>query len=527
MTTNDLDAAFRKVFNNGTGQVGLEVGNDPGLPVSDWIQIPRSMAKKVAFRVADGHIQEWVDHANDFNPGAPTTGTQNRDIIDPIAAERQYGWVVGDSVTIVTAGRRKWAKVGGHRVLIDKALQRHPTVEDAMNFYSVNIAAVRPAILEPDERRMAHAVRFWTVVAGLVTTTKSKEFTVVDDPLQVVDGARDFAEYAVNFQAQAFTAAAARAGNWRKSNHATGGPVATGFVATWLRKEGFTSVGGDKRTEEATMKRITDAFYVATHATSVHAVLALMAPGDPGHWAEIVPTYGIFLDWDVMDSARIRLEGKTQVAGAAMVADSLVAVKMLIREGLGPLLNHRSQLPVLVAQHDQLERVGIRGGVYSKWFMDGHPEGLTAEPFSQKGQGADDLIGEIAWAATKYYAGHTIGKSPALASAASQLGDPEAESAWGSLAKSKTTMSAAQIVAAYNVIKKAAAVGDISKLTDKNADVAKKAVQDYNVDTKTMANQVGITGAVTVDQARVLEALAAAVVPTEDPKGKGVDRTAA
>lgn len=525
MSAVDLDAAFKKVFSNGTGQVGLEVGNDPGLPVSDWVQIPKSMVKSVAFRVHPDALGFWSPAT--FNPGAPAAGTQDRDIADPAAAARQYGWVFNDKATVVVAGGEKWAKVGAERVRIDKAIQRHPTADDARNFYTVNLAAVRPTVLQPEERKMAHAVRFWSVVAGLVSGTKSREYTEVDDPPSQVDGSQDFAEYVVNFQAQALTACAARAGNWRKSNHATGGAIATGFAATWLRKEGFTAIGADAREMETVQKRITDAFYVATHAVSVHAALALMAPADPGHWAEIVPKYGVYLDWDVMDSARIRLEGMTQVAGGAMVADSMVAVKMLIREGLGPLLNHRSQLGVLVAQHEALERAGVRGGVYAKWFMDGHPTGLTAEPFSQKGQGADDLIGEIAWAATKYYATHTIGKSASLASAAAQLGNPEAESAWGSLAKSKSTMSASQIVAAYNVVKKAAAVGDVSKLTDKNADVVRKAVLDYNVETNAMANQTTVSGATTIDQARVLEALAAAVVPMTNPNGSAADRTAA
>jgi hypothetical protein len=517
MSAPDLESAFRKVFNNGTGQVGLEVGNDPGLPVSDWIQVPKSMIKRIAFRVATEGLADWAAHAAEFNPGAPTTGTRVDDFDSAEAAAARYGWVYNQAATVLVANGKKWAKVGTHKVLIDKAVQRNPTSTDAMNFYTANIAAVRPNVLLPEERKMAHAVRFWTVVAGLVAGTKSREYVEVDDPPQHVDGSKEFAEYAVNFMAQSFTAAAARAGNWRKSNHATGGPIATGFAATWLRKEGFTAAGSDAREMEAVQKRITDAFYVATHAASVHSVLALMAPGDPGHWAEIVPKFGIYLHWDVMDSARIRLEGMTQIAGGAMVADAIVAVKMLIREGLGPLLNHRGQLGVLALQHATLESAGVAGGVYAKWYMDGHPEGRVAEPFSQKGQGADDLIGEIAWAATKYYASHTIGKSPALASAASQLGDPAAEAAWGSLAKSKTTMSAAQIVAAYNVVKKAAAVGDISKLTDKNADVVKSAVLDYNRTTNEMANQVSVVGAVTVDQARVLEALAATVVPTTDP----------
>jgi hypothetical protein len=477
--------------------------------------------------VAAEDLKAWAAQAALFNPGAPVTGTQDTTIVDAKAAAAKFGWVYNDEATVLVTGGKKWAKVGEHRVLIDKAVQANPTADDARNFYTVNLAAVRPTVLLPAERKMAHAVRFWTVVAGLVTGTKSREYTEVEDPEEQAEGSQDFAEYAVNFQAQAFTAAAARAGNWRKSNHATGGPIATGFAATWLRKEGFTSVGADAREVDTVQKRITDAFYVATHAASVHAVLALMAPGDPGHWAEIDPKYGIFLDWEVMDSARIRLEGMTQVAGGAMVADSLVAAKMLIREGLGPLLNHRAQLTILVHQHQALERAGVAGGVYAKWYMDGHPTGATADPFTQKGQGADDLIGEIAWAATQYYGSHTIGKSPALKSAAAQLGDPSAESAWGSLAKSKATMSAAQIVAAYNVVKKAASVGDISKLTDKNADIVRKAVLDYNVETNAMANQVNITGAVSIDQARVLEALAATVVPATDPNAEGAARTAA
>jgi hypothetical protein len=85
---------------------------------------------------------------------------------------------------------------------------------------------------------------------------------------------------------------------------------------------------------------MTSAFYIATHALSVRAVLALMAPVDNSHWIISDPYMGLIPKWDVGQSAVVRMLSKTQVAGTALVIDAIVVLKMLLLKSLAPLLQN-------------------------------------------------------------------------------------------------------------------------------------------------------------------------------------------
>jgi len=89
---------------------------------------------------------------------------------------------------------------------------------------------------------------------------------------------------------------------------------------------------------------MTSAFYVATHASSVHPILILMAPSDRTHWAEIDSKFGLILLWDLGASVITRMAPKTQVAGTSVIVDSMVVVKMMFHRGIVPMLSHTSQL---------------------------------------------------------------------------------------------------------------------------------------------------------------------------------------
>lgn len=47
----------------------------------------------------------------------------------------------------------------------------------------------------------------------------------------------DFVVAAIDYNVNTWTACAASATSWRKSNHATGGDIAQGFPRRWLQKE--------------------------------------------------------------------------------------------------------------------------------------------------------------------------------------------------------------------------------------------------------------------------------------------------
>lgn len=95
-------------------------------------------------------------------------------------------------------------------------------------------------------------------------------------------------------------------------------------------------------------KQKTSAFYIATHALSVHIISALMALSDTNHWAIFDPSSGCILDWEVGLSTSVRMTPKDQIAGAAFVIDSIVVLCMLVSEELKSLLSNIRQLDSLV-----------------------------------------------------------------------------------------------------------------------------------------------------------------------------------
>jgi hypothetical protein len=508
-TQAEISASFARVFGNGRGEAGLEVGVDPGLPEAEYIRIPRGMRKAWAADIEDTpeNKRVYLDNLATLNPTVPS-GTPSTSPIAPYpgtvaACAGRFGWVIAGRITIV--GGIAYAVCPAGRVALVGITTRAPTYEDAASFFTVNQGHIRDAELRDTDHRWVHAVRFWSVVAGLVTAEKSDEYLEVADPPNEAAGSAEFAAFCAKFAPNAFTAAAARAGTWRKTNHATGGQRATGFAKRWLQKEGYTSSATERAQREREDKAATDAMYVATHAVSNHAVLALMASEDRGHWATIDPTYGLILEWSVKASITMRLSPKTQVAGGAMVADAWVVLQKVVHEGLAPLLNNLEQLAALKAQHDELEVHGVACATYAGWFLDGHPDGLVKRDFSQKDAASAGLIGELGHVATKYYKGTTIGDSPALASAASQLGDSIASDAWGALAAEKKTMSSEQIVKAYSAIKGGASLAQVADLLSDDAAKVQAAVDAYNAETTTAAGLVGIAKPLLVSAATVIK----------------------
>lgn len=507
-TAAEVNAAFAAIFNNGRGEVGLEVGVDPGLAQNEYIRIPRSMAKAWAAKILDNEANRALYAANiaALAPGVPVGSAANSAIPDfPGTAEgcaSLFGWIT-QGLLYVNQGKT-FAKIGNAKIFVHEFHTRAPTNDDAMRFYTVNQGHINDAAIDEAHHNWIHAVRFWGVVAGTVTTSKSDEFVIVDDPTTLANGATEFAAFAPKYAPNAYTAGAARAGTWRKTNHCTGGSVVAGFAKRWLEKEGYRSRAVEKAERDRANKVATDAFYVAAHAISPHAVLAFMAPEDEGHWALVDPNFGYIMDWSVKPSVSMRLSPKTQIAGGAMVADSFVVLGMLVVEGLAPLLNHSGQAMALKAQYDFLSTNGVTCATYAGWFLDGHPDGLAKQEFSQKDTRAADLIGELGYVATKYYEGSTIGESPALASAAAQLGSHVAKDSWSSLATKKKSMTADQIAEAYAAIKGGSTTGRIANILSDDIDAVRAAVVALNQETTTLAAIVGVDNPQLVSDAAVL-----------------------
>jgi len=487
------------IFRNGRAEVGLEVGADPGLPTSDWIQVPSSLRRSFAVRyeVAEGDANK---------KGKSVQSMVNK-----------KGWLVvspDEADVTILAGKMVIQKKG---VKVNGALKKGPEypfqiqevmydpfdLKDIQMFVAANVGHIQDDKFSDEQTTWIHATRFWALVSGLVAGTKNREFTVVPDPLVDLAPYDPIARAIVVLRESVLTASAARAASWRKTNHATGGEIAVGFPRRWLQKSGYWSTTGDKDEVRNFQKRATDAFYLATHATAVHNVLALMAPSDESHWARVDPSFGLITKWDVRTSTEVRIAPKTQVAGAAMVVDAYQVMKMLVSEGIFPLCQNASAWKGLVSQYQIVAQSGVRVASYASWFMDGHPQNLEPVAFNQKAAICADLVGELAAVARTYYRRSTIGESMALDNAMQQLASESAKEQWSALSRAKGDATAEEVVKAYKSVAgkgAGALVGRINGSSLRNFDLA---ITDYNSMTSTVAAALDLPNPVVIEAEKV------------------------
>lgn len=495
MATFDVNAvnrAFAVLFANGTGEAGLEVGNDPGLATNEYIQIPISMRKNWCARI---RTEEGATAPAEYG------GT-------PMSMLNVDGWVTTGKIFVNDGTLYAENDDGTRGRELDVFYVEPVTATDVRNFVAANLGHIRDDAIPADAIPWVLACRFWAVAAGFVTTTKSAEWVEVPNPTAYPAQTDEYAAYIAEFHANAWTASAARAASWRKSNHATGGDVVQGFPRRWLNKMGFIRDIPDRNAARVALRAVTAAFYVATHASSVHAVLALMVPDDSDHWACIDPKYGLIEDWDIGRSARIRMEPKTQVAGAAVVVDAVVVLKMTIKEGIAPLITAIDQVGPLMAAHARVEELGVRCASYAKWFLQGHPDSDAHAPvaFDQKDSAFAELAGELAVIGTRYYHGSTISGSAALANAAGQMCPEDVKATWAAVAANRQKLSGQQVIAAVQLLKGSSAVGAVSQILDGTVDNVRAGIAAYNTSLTTLAGLAGVPSVLTISADRVLAA---------------------
>jgi len=502
---NHVAEKLSQLFRNGRVEVGLEVGTDAGLSPNEYIHVPRSLAKAWAYRkVGTGTYEPQPEDTTATLAGKPgwTVVTAG----DQATTAHTYG-SPGGNVWFVTPT----ARATGTRTEVDRIHVDSHTYDDLRRFLVANQGHVREDRVRAEDVRWVHATRFWAVATGLVMGTKNREYTLVDDPVEDLSTVDELAEFVVNYQGSALTASAARAASWRRSNHATGGSPAAGFPRRWLEAQGFWASGNARVDKDIAARQTsaTDAFYVATHATAVHNTLALMAPLDEGHWASIDPRWGLTFSWDILTSTTVRIAPKTQVAGTAMIVDSMVVLRQLTASALAPLLENFEEWKQLKDMYDIVEAHGVRAASYAQWFLDGHPQQLERLNFNQKDSACANLVGELAVVATTYYAKSTIGESMALANAAKQLGSETSKDLWSALAKEKRSAGQDAVVKAYRRIMGASAATSILNLGSDEEDIVVDAVGTYNDSLKRVAAGIGMPNTPAISAEMVTGAMGA------------------
>lgn len=506
-----INARLARLYSNGRQEVGLEVGADAGLVPNEYIQVPRSMLKKWAYcNVASGS-------------GTPPYARTETDTVSDL--RNKSGWAVIEATNsearVITYEGKFFTKTyrAGTPKPISDFLVEPCTYDDLRRFLIANQGHIRDDQIQLEKVHYVHAARFWSLTSGLVMGDKNVEYTVVDDPTSELAAVDTLAQQVLGLMGESVTAAAARATSWRKTNHASGGEIATGFPRRWLEQNGHWTNQGTAAEKSASNKNATTMFYVATHGVAVHNVLALMAHSDPGHWASIDPRCGLAKDWDVKESTAVRIAPMTQVAGVAMVVDSVVVLSMLVSEGLVPLLENISQWRTLVDKHNEVKSGGVAIATYAGWFLEGHPNGVPKKAFSQKSADVSDIIGELSAVATNYYRRSTIGQSPALENAARQLASTGATARWASLARERNASTNTAAVAAYRRITGSAAGKAISQLASEEEPEVEEGVNNYNSIQDLVGQALGIANPPNVKTSDLMKLKVNTSAPGPDPTG--------
>lgn len=500
--TASLNRKLQSIFSNGRIQVGLEVGSDQGLSPEDYIRIPKSFRKPWAYSelAEPNHRPEASDSVDSLK------GKSEWTIIKP-----------GEKLVRIHLGKYYAVNPDGTSAVEMGSFHRDSSsVEEVKQFLSANVGHVRDSELTVEQVQWVHAIRFWSVVAGFVTGSKQREWEVVDTPSDTSNVADELVRIVVGYAESAMTACAARAANWRKSNHATGGDVAAGFTRRWLSKNDKWPTLPDMNARKNAQRLTTTAFYTATHAACVHPILAMMSPTIEEHWALIEPCYGMIMSWDVLESTSIRISPKTQVAGTAIVVDSMVVLKMLVSEGLVPLLETVGKHSALVNAYKTVEEHGIRVASYASWFLNGHPTGISKVPFAQKDSSFSDLVGELAVVGTIFYRGSTISESLALDNAVKQLASEGAKTRWNSLAKARKSASDETVMSVYTRVMGASASSALQMLSSDDPEEVKRGVKDYNNVIANVAASVGIDNPAVVSEDRITTNMSATPAPASD-----------
>jgi hypothetical protein len=237
---------------------------------------------------------------------------------------------------------------------------------------------------------------------------------------------------------------------------------------------------GDAKAKDKANQSLTDAFYAATHAISVHSALATFAPSGVGHWANYRCTYGAMFAAQAGPSIEMRMTGKDAVAGTAQVADPIKVFALMLSEQLTPLLTNRHQIAALVGAYHDVLRGSMEFHVGAKWYFHGHPNSPSLGLFNQKDEKWSQLAAELAVVSQKYYPGHTISASPALKTLAGQCTDASVETQWTRLYAERKSAAVEQVLAALRIIQGASAAKAVADLTSSDEVTVTDGVAQFN-----------------------------------------------
>lgn len=279
-------------------------------------------------------------------------------------------------------------------------------------FIAANADHVRADEIGQENVLWVHAIRYWSVVAGMVDSNSSSEFVEVEDPdekaIQAVSAAHS--SFVYNYPSQAFSALAAKGARWRNSGDVAGGLMATGWVRRWLESMGywsnngkFSDATGCSDAEDDHNARASLAFSIATRAAGVHPILAMLAPDDDDHFALVRPRWGILHYLYVNEASRAIMTDKLQVADTSVVVEAVGILARLVAEGKVSHVKHVEQVQSLLDAYDSIKTNGIKVAPYSSWFIQGHPAGNRTVPFNQKCPKFSAIVGELAAVAVRYH----------------------------------------------------------------------------------------------------------------------------
>lgn len=433
---------FNKVLFGGSVSPGIEVAADLGLSADKFILIPTDLAISTYWKLRprDG---DKVKSLLEEEPNIEEAETSRTLIKNP---DRVY---IREKKFFVIQQRQQETFLEE----VWPVYASSPSVLSVRKFIRANSSRITQS--DPQDRRYGMALRYYSVIYGLVASVYDKEYEEDtgsrDAPVSDEDA---ILEYLLNEQTatQAITLICARFLSWRRTNHATGGSPASGVVQRTGAAFGWYTP--DPSGGNNSLKRFTELFHSNAHQANCKTISALFFGGHSEHWGVFNPKFGFSFPTDVQTSLKVRAENRSGVAGCAAITDAIVVMRSLVMDQSIVCAINFDKCGILVNKYKEIVKYGVLCGVGANWWVEHNPFGLSAHPVLLDDPELQALVGDLATANAMYLSSKTLKAAKALETAMDRYGEVTRKDFWRSLAKYKRATSSRDVLTALEVMRR-------------------------------------------------------------------------
>ncbi|CAF3509131.1 unnamed protein product, partial [Rotaria sp. Silwood2] len=175
-----------------------------GLSPNEYIRISNGMIKQWAAKIKVKKYNQMYDPIVGIESWDKSKGTSNY--------KNKKGCITSGNIMFYEGkkfGMYHTSK-GLNWVEIEDINIPPPNTDDMTKFYTANIGHIGEEDIDDEFHIWVHSVRFWSIVGGLMSSVKNREFVVCEDPTTIDKKADEFVSFCINHAPNAWTAAVTR-----------------------------------------------------------------------------------------------------------------------------------------------------------------------------------------------------------------------------------------------------------------------------------------------------------------------------